>query len=436
MATQHERQQQQQPLHILFFPFFAPGHLLPAADVAAFFAARGARCTILTTPVNAGIIRPAVDRANDANTLHGTSSRAIDIALMPFPDVGLPPGVENYMALTTLQADCRAKFMRAVQLVQEPFHRFLAANRLDAVVSDSFFSWSADAAAEHGVPRLVITGTSVFARSCNESMLRNYPLETKTTSEDDLEALVALPGLPHRVELRRSQMMDPRKQPEAWAFYHSNNAADQRSFGEVFNSFHDLEPDYVEHFQTTLGRRAFLVGPVALTTRDMAASSANVNAEVSKGSCLRWLDTKPADSVVYVSFGTATRFSPAELREISRGLDLSGKNFVWAINAGESTESSEWMPEGFAELTENVDDSRGFIIRGWARRIFIRNNPIYSILLLEVERKYIIYSTILLSIELMRTNLPLKKNSLPFQLLNLICGHFSTIFYSALLSLR
>ncbi|XP_047076255.1 UDP-glucose flavonoid 3-O-glucosyltransferase 7-like [Lolium rigidum] len=331
MATQHERQRQQ-PLHILFFPFFAPGHLLPAADVAAVFAARGARCTILTTPVNAGIIRPAVDRANDGG------SGTVDIALMPFPDVGLPPGVENYMALTTLQVDCRAKFMRAVQLVREPFSRFLANNRpVDVVVSDSFFSWSADAAAEHGVPRLVFTGTSVFARSCNESMLRSNPFETTTANEGDPETLVSLPGLPHRVELRRSQVMDPGKQPGAWAFYQSNNAADQRSFGE-----------------------------------DMAGSGANINADVDKDCCLRWLDTKPAGSVVYVSFGTATRFSPAELREISRGLDLSGNNFVWAISAGEST---EWMPEGFAELTANVGDSRGFIIRGWAPQTLILNHP-------------------------------------------------------------
>jgi hypothetical protein len=107
----------------------------------------------------------------------------------------------------------------------------------------------------------------------------------------------------------------------------------------------------------------------------MAASGANVNADVSKDCCLRWLDTKPAGSVVYVSFGTATRFSPAELREISRGLDLSGKNFVWAISASESTESSEWMPEDFAKLTANVSDSRGFIIRGWAPQTLILNHP-------------------------------------------------------------
>uniref|UniRef100_A0A453N2N8 Uncharacterized protein n=1 Tax=Aegilops tauschii subsp. strangulata TaxID=200361 RepID=A0A453N2N8_AEGTS len=105
------------------------------------------------------------------------------------------------------------------------------------------------------------------------------------------------------------------KRPAMWAFHKDNDAADQMSFGEVFNSFHELEPDYVEHFRTTLGRRAWLVGPVALASKDMTkrGSADNTKAHVTDG-CLRWLDTKPAGSVVYVSFGTFTSFSPAELR--------------------------------------------------------------------------------------------------------------------------
>uniref|UniRef100_A0ACD5ZIQ9 Uncharacterized protein n=1 Tax=Avena sativa TaxID=4498 RepID=A0ACD5ZIQ9_AVESA len=364
-----------QPLHILFFPFFAPGHLIPVADMAAAFAARGARCTILTTPVNADIIRPAVDRANLRGT---TGSQAIDISLMPFPDVGLPPGVENAMSLSSFQEDYRAKFMGAVCLVREPFEQFLADHRPDAVISDSFFSWTVDAAAAHGVPRIVFLGTSVFARSCSDSMLRNSTLET-CPPDDGPETLVSLPGLPHLVELRRSQMMDPRKQPGPWAFSQSNNAADQRSFGEVFNSFHDLEPDYVEHFRATLGRRAWLVGPLALAaTKDTTARGANASAlsrDVTESYLLQWLDTKPAGSVVYVSFGTVSRFSPAELREIARGLDLSGKNLVWVVSSSAGTDDwSEWMPEGFAELTARVDDSRGFVIRGWAPQTRILNH--------------------------------------------------------------
>ncbi|CAM0947058.1 unnamed protein product [Alopecurus aequalis] len=144
-------------------------------------------------------------------------------------------------------------------------------------------------------------------------------------------SLVSLRGLPHRVKLRQSQIVDPRKQPASWAFYQSNNAADQRSFGEVFNSFRELEPDYVDHFRATLGRRTWLVGPVALAAAKGMAANA-LPSGVTANSCLRWLDRKLAGSILYVSFG-------------------------------------------FAELTAHVEDSRGFIMRGWASQTLILNHP-------------------------------------------------------------
>jgi hypothetical protein len=358
------KDEQQSPLHILFFPFLAHGHLIPIADMAAVFASRGVRCTILTTPVNAAIIRSAVDRANDASL--GTDCPAIDISVVPFPDVGLPPGVENGTALTS--PGDRLKFFQAAEQLREPFDRFLADHHPDAVVSDSFFHWSADSAAEHGVPRLGFLGSSLFAGSCTDSMLRNNPLET---APDDPDALVSLPGLPHRVQLRRSQMVDPVKRPDLWELHQRVNAADQKSFGEVLNSFHELEPDYVEHYQTTLGRRAWLVGPVALANMDMAGRGASALSP-DADSCMRWLDAKQPGSVVYVSFGTLISFSPAELRELARGLDLSGKNFVWVVGRA-GPDSSEWMPEGFTDLIARGD--RGFIVRGWAPQMLILNHP-------------------------------------------------------------
>ncbi|CAL4962456.1 unnamed protein product [Urochloa decumbens] len=366
-----------QPLHILFFPFLAPGHLIPTADMAALFAARGVKCSILTTPLNAAVIRSAVDRANDASAASGGAERvpAIDIAVVPFPDVGLPPGVESGPALSS-EAD-REKFFRGIQLLREPFDRFLTEHRPDAVVSDSFFDWSADAAAEHGVPRLAFLGSSMFARACGSSMVRHNPVEA--VPEDEPDAPVVLPGLPHRVEMRRSQMMDPKKRPDQWAFFQRINAADDRSYGEVFNSFHDLEPDYLEHYETVLGRRAWLVGPVALASKELAtrgaADKGNNGLSPDADGCLRWLDARPAGSVVYVSFGTLSHFSPPELRELARGLDMSGKNFVWVVGgggAGTEESESEWMPDGFADLLARGE--RGVIIRGWAPQMLILNH--------------------------------------------------------------
>ncbi|WVZ69528.1 hypothetical protein U9M48_018301 [Paspalum notatum var. saurae] len=358
---------EQRPLHILFFPFLAPGHLLPIADMAALFAARGVKCSILTTPANAAAIRSAVVRANDAS--RGTEGAlAVDIVVVPFPDVGLPPGVESTPALNS-DAD-RMKFFQGIRLLREPFDRFLSENHPDAVVSDSFYDWTVDAAAEHGVPRLVFLGISLFARACLDTMLRNNPAEA---ADEHPDALVTLPELPHRIELRRSQVLDPKMRAARWTFYQRVNAADQRSYGEVFNSFHELEPDYLEHYTTSIGRRAWLVGPVAPAIKDVTTRGANDNGlSPDADGYLRWLDARPSGSVVYVSFGTLTHFSPHELRELARGLDLSGKNFVWVIGAGAVTEDSEWMPNGLEELMASGE--RGLIIRGWAPQTLILNH--------------------------------------------------------------
>ncbi|TVU18806.1 hypothetical protein EJB05_34920, partial [Eragrostis curvula] len=145
---------EQEALHILFFPYIAPGHLIPVADMAALFASRGVKCTILTTPANAVVIRSAVDRANAAP--------AIDIATVPFPDVGLPPGVESVTGISS-EADM-LKLLNGSNRLREPLERFLSERRPDTIVADSFFPWAIDAAAAHGVPRLsFLSATWIFS---------------------------------------------------------------------------------------------------------------------------------------------------------------------------------------------------------------------------------------------------------------------------------
>lgn len=75
----------------------------------------------------------------------------------------------------------------------------------------------------------------------------------------------------------------------------------------------------------------------------------------------------PAGSVVYVSFGTQTNFSPEQQRELARGLDLSGRNFVWVIADG-GTPAEE-------QSFTTADSSRGYTVRGWAPQLLILNHP-------------------------------------------------------------
>jgi hypothetical protein len=69
------------------------------------------------------------------------------------------------------------------------------------------------------------------------------------------------------------------------------------------------------------------------------------------------LDRKPAQSVVYLCFGSLSHVSELQLRELALGLEASGKSFLWVVR------TNAWMPpEGWKE---RVGD-RGMVITGWA----------------------------------------------------------------------
>ncbi|TVU18783.1 hypothetical protein EJB05_34896, partial [Eragrostis curvula] len=93
------------------------------------------------------------------------------------------------------------------------------------------------------------------------ALLRHNPLAEQPRAPAD-DAVVVLPRLPHRVVLRRSQLLDPVKNRFQWSYDELVDDADARSYGEVFNSFADLEPGCVDH--------VWLVSPLAHARTDIA----------------------------------------------------------------------------------------------------------------------------------------------------------------------
>lgn len=144
--------------------------------------------------------------------------------------------------------------------------------------------------------------------------------------------------------------------------------ADKRSYGAVMNTFYELEPDYVEHYRTVIGRRAWHIGPVSLCNEDMIRSSTDGNHE-----CLSWLDEKEPGSVLYVCFGSLSTFSGEQIREIALGLEASHHAFIWVVpKAVERDEKMDWMPEGYEGRIN--EGKKGFIVRGWAPQLLILNH--------------------------------------------------------------
>lgn len=80
-----------------------------------------------------------------------------------------------------------------------------------------------------------------------------------------------------------------------------------------------------------------------------------------------WLDSKPANSVIYISFGASARVSKAQIEEIAIGLLQSKISFIWMLPPQTMCSNGsliEILPHGYLEKIE--DNGIGLVIPKWS----------------------------------------------------------------------
>ncbi|XP_061374479.1 UDP-glycosyltransferase 72E1-like [Gastrolobium bilobum] len=152
--------------------------------------------------------------------------------------------------------------------------------------------------------------------------------------------------------------------------------------GILMNTWQDLEPAATKAVREPgiLGRftngPVYPVGPLVRTIEPIAQRSV----------VLGWLDGQPAESVMYVSFGSGGTMSEAQMTELAWGLELSQQRFVWVVRppmegdtsgsffnvAGERRDGTpDYLPEGFVKRTKEV----GLVVPMWAPQAEILGHP-------------------------------------------------------------
>lgn len=82
--------------------------------------------------------------------------------------------------------------------------------------------------------------------------------------------------------------------------------------------------------------------------------------------CIKWLETKPPKSVVYVSFGSMVSLTAEQMEEIAGGLKERGLPFVWVVKESDQGK----LPDGFVESTKE----KGLIVR-WCNQLELLAHP-------------------------------------------------------------
>ncbi|MCL7030530.1 hypothetical protein MKW94_021056 [Papaver nudicaule] len=352
-----------QQLHIFFFPFIAYGHMIPTIDIAKLFAARGVKTTVILTPLNASAFSKSIERERSFGL-------DIHIQVLQFPAVeaGLPEGFESVDDMTS--PDMVPNLFEAIKMLQEPFEQLIEECKPDFIFADVLLPFATEAASKYNVPRFVFHGTSFFSRCVEESLICHKPYAAITS---DREAFV-VPGLPDKIEMTRLQLHDKFKAEDASDSEAREQVreAEEKSYGILVNSFYELEPAYGMHYKNVLGKRAWSIGPVSLRNRDNAdKAQRGKKTSVDEHFVLNWLDSKEPQSVLYICFGSMSRFSKARLLEIAAGLEDSGTSFIWVVRAIKKEAEESFLPTGFEDRMEG----KGLIIRDWAPQVLILDHP-------------------------------------------------------------
>lgn len=349
-------------LHVLFLPYFTPSHMIPLVNVARLFAAQGVKVTILTTKYNAALFQSSIDHA--AGLGHDISVHNLKF---PSAELGIPEGIENFTAATT--TEILGKVYKGTMLLQTAMEEFIEELSPHCIISDMFYPWTVDLAEKLKIPRILFYANN-FISHCLPHNLWEY--EPHKSVKSDSEGFL-IPGLPDRIEMKRSQLEDHMKAETHFTeVLRKIRESAVRSFGLVFDTVYEFEPQYADYFGKVKGTKYWTIGPLFyFSNKEKTDNSAD-----GKDGCLNWLDTQGPNQVLYISFGSIAKFSDTQLNEIALALEALDQPFIWVVRKKENDlddQQESWLPDGFEERM--TKGNKGLIIRGWAPQLKILNHP-------------------------------------------------------------
>ncbi|XP_026659247.1 myricetin 3-O-rhamnoside 1,2-glucosyltransferase UGT709G2-like isoform X2 [Phoenix dactylifera] len=367
--------------HVLVSPFPAQGHVPPMLKLAEILSHAGLHVTFVNTD---NIHRRFLASSPALQRLAGLPR----FRFRTIPD-GLPEDHPRpFLQFLDLEESLRTRS-------REHYRELLVPTGKDpdgwppvtCAVADGILRLASEVAAEMEIPVIFVRTSgacAVWAYLCIPDLIKGGEIpfpEEEEKEEDGLdETIRGVPGM--EGFLRRRDLPSFCRNAKSTSdrslqFVTNANANVRRGRGLILNTFEALEGPVLSHIRSAIPI-SYALGPLHLLSRtfddcgaDAPLSSNSASLWQEDRSCLKWLDSQPQRSVVYISFGSVTMMSRDELMEFWHGLVDSGKRFLWVVRPDLAEGKIE---EAIQEDLEKETKERGCLV-GWAPQEEVLAHP-------------------------------------------------------------
>ncbi|XP_047311120.1 UDP-glycosyltransferase 74G1-like [Impatiens glandulifera] len=335
-------------VHVLVVPYPAQGHINPMIQFCKrLINHNGIKCTLALTLHLSKTITPTATAT--PNIIFETISDGCDRA-------GFSEAGTSEIYLEKLRENGSRTLEELIVKLNS------TGNPVDVIIYDGFLPWALDVGKRFG-----LLGVLFFTQTCSVNAIY-YHVHQGNLKLPLTQSTVSLPGLPLLLDSETPSYVHVYGDYPGFSHTVVNQFSNiDKADWVLFNSFYDMEKEVLD-WARKLWRRVITIGPTLpslyLDNRLKDDTDYDINLfNPDSSSCLNWLNTKPPNSVVYVSFGSMADLTPAQIAEIASGLEDTNQFFIWVVRSSES-----------AKLPENFKPEKGLVV-AWCPQLQVLANP-------------------------------------------------------------
>ncbi|XP_059445918.1 UDP-glycosyltransferase 74F2-like [Corylus avellana] len=313
--------------HVLALPYPTQGHINPMLQFSKRLASKGVKATLATTVFIYNSMQPPSSESVQFDTISDGHDEG---------GFAQAESIPSYLA--------RMEAIGSKTLADIIIKNKDTAHPVDCIIYDPFLPWALEVAKKFG-----LVGAAFFTQTCAVNLIYYYVhhglLKLPISSTP-----ISIPGLPP-LELQDmpSFVSVSGSYPAYFEMVLNQFSNTDKADWVLVNTFYKLEVEVVDSMSKVCP--LLTIGPtipsIYLDNRVENDNDYGLNLFTidDLSVCTDWLNTKPAGSVVYVSFGSLAHLSNKQMEELAFGLKGSNFYFLWVVKASEG----EKLPENFVE---------------------------------------------------------------------------------------